>query len=218
VPMVREVVYDQTIFTAIDDNVAVLMVHRFNARTADDLRAALKKIDGQRSGAIKGYVVDLRGNTGGLLDAAIAFADDFLDSGVIATMRARDHETERFIAKPGDLTGGKPMVVLIDGETAAGAEIVAAALQANHRALIVGTRSAGAGTVQTVIALDEGYGALRLTTSRVFTPSGDSLDGRGVIPDETVADSAAPDAGTAAEARRSDPQLHAALMLLGRRQ
>jgi carboxyl-terminal processing protease len=217
--MLREVVHDQTIFTAVDDNVAVLAVRRFNDRTADDLRAALKKIDAQRSGDIKGYVIDLRGNGGGVLEAAIAFADDFLDSGVIATMHARSAETERFAAKTGDLIGGKPMAVLIDGETAAGAEIVAAALQANHRAIVIGTRSAGAGTIQTVIALDEGYGAMRLTTARAFTPSGDSLDGRGVTPDETVVDLQAPPSGNAqSSAGTRDVQLQAALMLLGRRQ
>jgi carboxyl-terminal processing protease len=220
VNIVREVVHAQAIAADVYDNIARLTISRFNEQTSAELRAALKKIEAQaRPADIKGYIFDLRDNAGGLLDAAIAFADDFLDSGVIAKIKARDVETESFVAKPGDLISGKPIAVLINGGTAAGAEIVAAALQANRRAIVIGTRSIGAGTIQTVIALGDGNGALRLTTSLVFTPSGVSLDSHGVTPDETVADPQA-QAGSGASPNKVPPdaQLDAALTLLGRRQ
>jgi len=136
---------------------------------------------------VKGYVIDLRNNPGGLLDQAISVSDAFLERGEIVSTRGRDpEETQRFSARPGDLTKGKPVIVLINGGSASASEIVAGALQDHRRATLVGTRSFGKGSVQTIIPLGSGNGALRLTTARYFTPSGRSIQAKGVTPDIEV--------------------------------
>ena len=135
---------------------------------------------------VNGIVLDLRNNPGGLLTQAIKVSDAFLDEGEIVSTRGRNLEDgERFNATPGDLTGGKPIVVLINGGSASASEIVAGALQDHNRAIVVGTKSFGKGSVQTVMPL-RGDGAMRLTTSRYYTPSGRSIQALGVSPDIIV--------------------------------
>jgi len=135
---------------------------------------------------VSGIVLDLRNNPGGLLTQAIKVSDAFLDKGEIVSTRGRDpQDGERFNATPGDLAGGKPIVVLINGGSASASEIVAGALQDHHRAIVVGTKSFGKGSVQTVMPL-RGNGAMRLTTSRYYTPSGRSIQALGVSPDIVV--------------------------------
>jgi carboxyl-terminal processing protease len=136
---------------------------------------------------IKGFVVDLRNNPGGLLGQAISVSDAFLDKGEIVSTRGRNaEETQRFNARPGDLTKGKLVIVLINGGSASASEIVAGALQDQKRATLVGTRSFGKGSVQTIIPLGAGKGALQLTTARYFTPSGRSIQAKGIEPDIKV--------------------------------
>ena len=136
------------------------------------------------SDKVKGFVIDLRNNPGGLFDQAISVSDAFLDKGEIVSIRGRNaEETQRFNARPGDLTRGKSVIVLINGGSASASEIVAGALQDDKRATLVGTRSFGKGSVQTIIPLGTGNGALRLTTARYFTPSGRSIQAKGITPD-----------------------------------
>ena len=132
-------------------------------------------------------MVDLRNNPGGLLDQAISVSDAFLERGEIVSTRGRNaEETQRFSARAGDLTKGKPVIVLINGGSASASEIVAGALQDHKRATMLGTRSFGKGSVQTIIPLGAGNGALRLTTARYFTPSGKSIQAKGIVPDIEV--------------------------------
>ena len=132
-------------------------------------------------------MLDLRNNPGGLLDQAISVSDAFLQKGEIVSTRGRNaEETQRFNARAGDLTKGKPVIVLINGGSASASEIVAGALQDHKRATVVGTRSFGKGSVQTIIPLGSGNGALRLTTARYFTPSGRSIQAKGITPDIEV--------------------------------
>jgi len=135
---------------------------------------------------LKGYILDLRNNPGGLLDQAISVSDSFLDKGEIVSTRGRhDSDTRRYSAKAGELVGDKPMIVLINGGSASASEIVAGALQDHHRATILGTRSFGKGSVQTIIPLGSN-GAIRLTTARYYTPSGNSIQAKGIHPDIEV--------------------------------
>jgi carboxyl-terminal processing protease len=132
-------------------------------------------------------VLDLRNNPGGLLDQAIAVSDAFLQKGEIVSTRGRNvEETQRYNARSGDLTGGKPVIVLVNGGSASASEIVAGALQDHKRATVLGTRSFGKGSVQTIIPLGSGNGALRLTTARYYTPSGKSIQAKGIVPDIEV--------------------------------
>jgi carboxyl-terminal processing protease len=136
---------------------------------------------------LKGFVIDLRNNPGGLLDQAISVSDIFLDRGEIVSTRGRNvEETQRFNARSGDLTKGKPIIVLVNGGSASASEIVAGALQDHKRATVLGTRSFGKGSVQTIIPLGAGNGALRLTTARYYTPSGKSIQAKGITPDIEV--------------------------------
>jgi carboxyl-terminal processing protease len=136
---------------------------------------------------LRGYVLDLRNNPGGLLDQAISVADAFLEEGEIGSVRGRKLEQiEHFNARPGDIINGKPLIVLINGGTASAAEIVAGALQHHMRATVIGIRSFGRGSVQTILPLGGRSGALRLTTGRYFTPAGHSIDGTGIVPDIEV--------------------------------
>src|SRR5581483_313173 len=160
----------------------------FNEQTHANL---VKAIDGLKKSIknVKGYVIDLRGNPGGLLDQAIAVSDDFLEKGAIVLTKGRGlEETQRASARPGDITDGKQIVVLINGGSASASEIVAGALQDHKRATIIGTRSFGKGSVQTIIPLGGGAsnGAIRLTTARYYTPSGRSIQAKGIEPDIMV--------------------------------
>jgi carboxyl-terminal processing protease len=170
------------------DDVGYVRITQFNEQTTDGLKKSIADISNQLGNdKVKGYVIDLRNNPGGLLDQAISVSDAFLERGEIVSTRGRDpEETQRFSAKPGDLTKGKPVIVLINGGSASASEIVAGALQDHRRATLVGTRSFGKGSVQTIIPLGSGNGALRLTTARYFTPSGRSIQAKGISPDIEV--------------------------------
>jgi carboxyl-terminal processing protease len=170
------------------DAVGYIRIIEFNEQTTDGLRKAIRDLTNQLGAdKIKGFVIDLRNNPGGLVDQAIAVSNAFLDKGEIVSTRGRNaEETQRFNARPGDLTKGKPLIVLINGGTASASEIVGGALQDHKRATLVGTRTFGKGSVQTIIPLGPGKGALRLTTARYFTPSGRSIQAKGIEPDITV--------------------------------
>ncbi len=169
-------------------NTIVLRMTTFNDQTYPGMEAGLKETAEELGGweNVKGVVLDLRNNPGGLLNQAIQVSDGFLEKGEIVSTRGREaSDGERFNATPGDLTGGKPVVVLINGGSASASEIVAGALQDHRRAIVVGTKSFGKGSVQTIIPL-RGEGAMRLTTARYYTPSGRSIQALGVAPDIIV--------------------------------
>ncbi|HEY0352948.1 MAG TPA: S41 family peptidase, partial [Enterovirga sp.] len=168
-------------------DIGYLRVTQFNEQTYEGLRTAIEKISSDIGpDKLKGYVIDLRNNPGGLLDQAIMVSDAFLDRGEIVSTRGRNKdENQRFNAKAGDLTKGKQLVVLINGGSASASEIVAGALQDHKRATVLGTRSFGKGSVQTVIPLG-GNGAVRLTTARYYTPSGRSIQAKGIDPDQEI--------------------------------
>jgi carboxyl-terminal processing protease len=170
------------------EEVGYIRVTQFNEQTTDGLKKAISDLTNQLGAEkVKGFVLDLRNNPGGLLDQAISVSDAFLDKGEIVSTRGRNaEETQRFNARPGDLTKGKPLIVLINGGSASASEIVAGALQDHKRATLVGTRSFGKGSVQTIIPLGAGNGALRLTTARYYTPSGRSIQAKGITPDIEV--------------------------------
>jgi len=169
-------------------DVGYIRVTQFNEQTTDGLKQAINELNAQLGAdKIKGYVVDLRNNPGGLLDQAISVSDTFLEKGEIVSTRGRNpEETQRFNARPGDMTKGKPVIVLINGGSASASEIVAGALQDHKRATLIGTRSFGKGSVQTIIPLGAGNGALRLTTARYYTPAGRSIQAKGISPDIEV--------------------------------
>ncbi len=188
ITIIRAVIRVKAVKYRIEDgDIGYLDVNAFNEQTDDNLEAAIKKIrDEIGDDDIKGYIVDLRLNPGGLLDQAVNVSDTFLDRGLIVSTRGRNpDETRRHSAVPGDLTGGKPVVVLINGGSASASEIVAGALQDHKRATIVGTRSFGKGSVQTIIPLGSN-GALRLTTALYYTPADRSIQGKGIEPDIKV--------------------------------
>ncbi len=172
-----------------EGDVGYIRMPGFNEQTAEGLEKGVRELKKQIGPGIKGYVLDLRNNPGGLLDEAIQVSDDFLNSGEVVSTRGRHPEdTQRYDAKSGDITDGKPVVVLINAGTASAAEIVSGALQDHKRATVVGMTSFGKGSVQTIIPLGEGGGALRLTTARYYTPSGHSIQAQGIIPDIAVAE------------------------------
>ena len=167
------------------DDVGYIRITQFNEQTYDGVKSAISKFSANvPSDKFKGYVLDLRNNPGGLLDQSIAVSNAFLTQGEIVSTRGRNaDETQRYNARPGDLSKGKPVIVLVNGGSASASEIVAGALQDHKRATIVGTRSFGKGSVQTIIPLGQNNGALRLTTARYYTPSGRSIQAKGIEPD-----------------------------------
>ena len=170
-------------------DVGYIRITQFNEQTTDGLKQAIADLKSQLGAdKIKGYILDLRNNPGGLLDQAISVSNAFLDKGEIVSTRGRNSdETQRFNARPSDdLVGNKPLIVLVNGGSASASEIVAGALQDHKRATLVGTRSFGKGSVQTIIPLGAGNGALRLTTARYYTPSGRSIQAKGIVPDIQV--------------------------------
>jgi carboxyl-terminal processing protease len=182
----REVIQIRPVKFETRGNVGVIRISTFNKQTGDATRAAVASIEKKLGPALAGYVVDLRSNPGGLLDQAIEVSDVFLDKGEIVSQRGRTkNDIQRYYAKGGDLTGGKPIVVLVDEGSASAAEIVAGALQDQRRAIVLGQRSFGKGSVQTLIPLSQDT-ALRLTTARYFTPSGRSVQEAGIEPDVAV--------------------------------
>jgi carboxyl-terminal processing protease len=167
----------------VEPGMGYVRISQFSETTADDLDAALKDLRKHNAAPLKGLVLDLRNNPGGVLEAAVAVSDTFLDSGVIVTAKGRTPESKfEMDATPGDALSGAPIVVLINGGSASAAEIVAGALKDNHRAKLMGRTTFGKGSVQTVIPL-EGDRAIKLTTSLYYTPSGISINHRGIAPD-----------------------------------
>jgi carboxyl-terminal processing protease len=185
--IVRDVVAVQAVKSRVEDDVGYLRIISFTEKTYPDMEKAIEKIKKTvPADKLKGYVLDLRLNPGGLLDQAINVSDALLERGEVVSTRGRNpDETRRFNAGPGDLTDGKPVIVLINGGSASASEIVAGALQDLRRATVLGTRSFGKGSVQTIIPLGEN-GALRLTTALYYTPSGRSIQGTGITPDIKV--------------------------------
>jgi carboxyl-terminal processing protease len=170
------------------DDIGYIRLTQFNEQTTEGLKKGIAEIQAKvPEDKLKGYILDLRNNPGGLLDQAISVSDAFLQKGEIVSTRGRNaDETQRFNARPGDLIKGKPLIVLVNGGSASASEIVAGALQDQKRASVLGTRSFGKGSVQTIIPLGSGNGALRLTTARYYTPSGRSIQAKGITPDIEV--------------------------------
>lgn len=187
ITIVRDIIKLQAVKVRTEGDVGYLRVISFTEQTYDDLREGLEQLTEQiGEDNLQGIVLDLRLNPGGLLDQAISISDAFLEKGLIVSTRGRDdRDSRRFSARRGDLLDGKPVVVLINGGSASASEIVAGALQDHRRATVVGTRSFGKGSVQTIIPLGEA-GALRLTTALYYTPAGTSIQGKGITPDIEV--------------------------------
>ncbi|MFC0282133.1 S41 family peptidase [Camelimonas abortus] len=187
ITLTREMISIRSVRARAEGDVAYIRLTQFIEHSFDDLKAAIEKVTKEIGpDKIKGYVLDLRNNRGGLLDQAVYVSDAFLNRGEIVSTRGRNaDEIQRFTARAGDLTNGKPVVVLINGGSASAAEIVAGALQDHKRATLIGTRSFGKGSVQTIIPLGSN-GALRLTTARYYTPSGRSIQAKGIDPDIVV--------------------------------
>jgi carboxyl-terminal processing protease len=184
VTLTRAVVKIQSVRSRLEGtDIAYLRITSFSEQTDTGLEAQFKKLKDQAGGKLAGIVLDLRNNPGGLLDQAVAVSDAFLDKGEIVSTRGRHAEdAQRYNARSGDIADGLPMVVLINGGSASASEIVAGALQDHHRAILLGTKSFGKGSVQTIIPVP-GHGAIRLTTARYFTPSGRSIQALGIDPD-----------------------------------
>ncbi|MDR1691489.1 MAG: S41 family peptidase [Rickettsiales bacterium] len=169
-----------------DDTVGYIRIATFSEKTSSDLERGVKKLDKDSKGKIRGYVLDLRNNPGGLLPQAIKVSDAFLEQGEIVSTRSRDPKnSSSAFATDGDLTQGKPVVVLINGGSASASEIVAGALQDHKRAVVVGTKSFGKGSVQTLFSIGN-QTAIKITTARYYTPSGTSIQGTGIQPDIEV--------------------------------
>ena len=166
------------------EDVGYIRITQFNEQTTDGVRNAIEQISTALGPKLKGFILDLRNNPGGLLDQSIKVSSAFIDRGeIVSTRGRRPEDTRREYARGGDLTKGKPMIVLVNGGSASASEIVSGALQDHKRATILGTRSFGKGSVQTIIPLGQQNGAIRLTTARYFTPSGRSIQALGIDPD-----------------------------------
>jgi carboxyl-terminal processing protease len=188
VTLTRAIIHVVSVKAQLKPNrIGYIRISTFAENTPADLAAALARLKQQAHGKLYGLVLDLRNDPGGLLDSAVAVSGDFLDGGIVVTTRGRDHSDNHTYTAPvgGDLLRGKPIVVLINSASASAAEIVAGALQDHRRVTVMGTRSFGKGSVQSIIPLD-GHGALRLTTALYYTPSGRSIQGQGIAPDIVV--------------------------------
>jgi carboxyl-terminal processing protease len=189
-PIELKIIRDRIRINAVraraEGDVAYIRITTFNEQTHANLVSSVERLKKQIGTEIKGYIIDLRNNPGGLLDQAISVSDDFLERGAIVLTKGRNlEETQRSNARPGDITDGKRILVLVNGGSASASEIVAGALQDHSRALVIGTRSFGKGSVQTIIPLGQN-GAIRLTTARYYTPSGRSIQAKGIDPDVVV--------------------------------
>ena len=185
ITLARENIHVQSVRARTEGgDVAYIRITTFNEQTTEGLKKEIANQQAALGDKLKGYIIDLRNNPGGLLEEAVTVSDAFLERGEIVSTRGRNpEETQRRSAHPGDLTKGKPIVVLINGGSASASEIVAGALQDHGRATMIGSRSFGKGSVQTIIPLGQGNGALRLTTARYYTPSGKSIQAKGIVPD-----------------------------------
>lgn len=205
VEIIRQVVLGRAVRHRVEEGLAYLFIESFNhPKLEKDFLVALEALKDEMKDDIPGIIVDLRGNRGGLLTQSINISSVFLDGGEVLSARGRTPEdTQRYHAEPGEVLPGVPLVVLINSGSASAAEIVAGAIQDRGRGLIVGRRSFGKGSVQSVIPLHRnGGGALRLTTQRYYTPSGRSIQGQGIVPDVSV--DFRPDTGDARERFRED--------------
>jgi len=183
VTITRAVIKITSVRSRMEKNVGYIRITSFNEQSQKGLEKAVARFDKELGDKLEGLVLDLRNNPGGLLDQAVSVSDAFLDKGEIVSTRSNDpEETQRYNAKLGDLMNEKPIVVLINEGSASASEIVAGALQDHRRAIILGTRSFGKGSVQTIMPLP-GNGAMRLTTARYYTPSGRSIQAKGIDPD-----------------------------------
>ena len=213
VTITRDTIKIRAVRARAEGNVAVLRITTFNEQTSDNLEVAVSKMREEiGDDKLQGYIVDLRNNPGGLLSLAIAVSDAFLETGEIVSTRGRDlEEADRVNARAGDLTDGKPIIVLINEGSASASEIVAGALQDQRRAIILGAKSFGKGSVQTVMRLGD-KGAMKLTTARYFTPSGRSIQALGIEPDILVEERRVTDADEASNRpTRSEAELRGSL-------
>lgn len=187
IEIIRDIIKIKSVRSRVEqDDVGYIRITTFNQNTMPGVEKAIAEIKEETKNNVVGYVLDLRNNPGGLLDQAIAVSDAFLDKGEIVSTRGRNEsDTKRDNATPGDLAEDKPIIVLLNGGSASASEIVAGALQDHRRGIIVGTKSFGKGSVQTVIPLP-GHGAMRLTTARYYTPSGRSIQAEGITPDIVI--------------------------------
>src|SRR6266568_2955929 len=187
VKLTRAIIKIQSVRSHIESkNIGYIRITSFNEQTDVGLANAMKSLKQQADNKLIGVILDLRNNPGGLLDQAVAVSDAFLDKGeIVSTRGRRSDDAQRYNARPGDIAAGLPVAVLINGGSASASEIVAGALQDHHRAILLGTRSFGKGSVQTIIPL-AGHGAMRLTTARYYTPSGRSIQAKGIDPDIVV--------------------------------
>ncbi|HEX6218056.1 MAG TPA: S41 family peptidase [Sphingomicrobium sp.] len=208
VALTRERIELRPVKWEIKDRIGIININTFAGNTGDATKAALLAIDKATGGKPIGYIVDLRSNPGGLLDQAVDVSDAFLERGEIVSQRGREKDDiERYYARPGDMAHGLPVIVLVDAGSASAAEIVAAALQDHRRALVMGERSFGKGSVQTVVQTGQ-RSALRLTTARYYTPSGRSVQAGGVEPDIAVPQLSDPDYKDRPRVREADLRRH----------
>ena len=206
--MVRERIELRPVKWEIKDGIGIININTFSGNVADQTKSALLSIDKATGGKPLGYVIDLRSNPGGLLDQAVDISDAFLESGEIVSQRGRDrNDIERYYARPGDMAHGLPVIVLVDAGTASASEIVAGALQDHRRALVMGEKSFGKGSVQTVVQTGP-QSALRLTTARYYTPSGRSVQAGGIDPDIVVPQLSDPDYKDRPRIREADLRRH----------
>lgn len=184
IKLMREVIQVKSVKSRLlDPGFGYLRITQFQAKTAQDLQQALQDLEQRNKGPLKGVILDLRNNPGGVLNGAVDVADDFLEDGVIVQTKGRGEGSDQtFKATPGDLLKGAPMVVLVNGGSASASEIVAGALQDHRRALVAGERTFGKGSVQTILPLGNGT-AVKLTTARYYTPNGRSIQAEGIVPD-----------------------------------
>ncbi|MFP5329857.1 MAG: S41 family peptidase [Alphaproteobacteria bacterium] len=208
VAMVRERISLRPVKWELKDGVAIIDINTFSGNSAEETLAALTAVDKATGGKPLGYIIDLRSNPGGLLDQAVEISDAFLNRGEIVSQRGREKsDIERYYAKAGDMAHGLPIIVLVDAGTASAAEIVAGALQDQRRALVMGEKSFGKGSVQTVVQTGP-RSALRLTTARYFTPSGRSVQAGGIDPDIAVPQLSDPDYKDRPRVREADLRRH----------
>jgi len=222
VAVTRDIIRVRSVRSRVESgDVGYIRITQFNEQTTEGLKKAMSDIAAQvPADKLRGYIIDLRNNPGGLLDQAISVSDTFLDRGEIVSTRGRDpEETQRFNARAGDLTKGKPVIVLINGGSASASEIVAGALQDQKRATLVGTRSFGKGSVQTIIPLGGATeGALRLTTARYYTPGGRSIQAKGIVPDIEILQEAPEEAKAGSADLRGESSLRGHLKADGEEQ
>ena len=213
VTIIRDTIKLVVVRHRLEGDTGYVRLSTFNDQTYKGLEKAVKSMIKEAGGIknINGFVLDLRNNPGGLLSQAIKVSDAFLDKGEIVSTRSKHKgEGDRFNAMRGDITKGKPIVVMINGGSASASEIVAGALQDHRRAIILGTKSFGKGSVQTIMPL-QGNGAIRLTTSRYYTPSGRSIQAVGVVPDVLVEQARAPDDSDKTQKTRTEASLRGSL-------